>query len=422
MGKVYIGILALAAAILIANCASTRQAAITYEFQNGLWFNGTSFEASNFSVSGGRLVPSKHTDHETQVIDLQNRYVVPPFCEGHNHNIGDTLKSAIDTSNRYLAHGVFYVSIAGSFHTYRNSALPQLNSPTSVDVAFANNGLTGSGGHPRRVREMLLENAGLYPEFTKTSLADAGYFEAATQAELREKWALILNEKPDYVKVMLLYSEEFDKRKDNPEYFGRRGLNPALLPGFIRLAHDENLPVGVHVETDHDMGIALSAGADIIMHTPSYNSAQRLSDKTVSLAANSKASVVTTFIRAKRYALKSPQTYQNILDAQRYNLTKLLNADVNLVVGSDSIRDTSRGETFHLEGLGVIDNATLLNMWTRNCVNAFFPDRKIGKLEYGYEASFLILNENPLEDFEATKDISMFVKDGAILNPQFKPY
>ena len=41
-----------------------------------------------------------------------------------------------------------------------------------------------------------------------------------------------------------------------------------------------------------------------------------------------------------------------------------------------------------------------------------FPKRKIAKLKNGYEASFIAVPENPLENFEAVKNITFRFKQG----------
>jgi imidazolonepropionase-like amidohydrolase len=45
-----------------------------------------------------------------------------------------------------------------------------------------------------------------------------------------------------------------------------------------------------------------------------------------------------------------------------------------------------------------------------------FPQRKIGGLEVGYEANFLVLEGNPIQDFSKVKSIKMRVKRGNLVN------
>ncbi len=404
----------------LAGCVSIAEETYeTYEYQleNGFWYGNGIFEGRTAWVRDGRL----HFDGEgrkaTEIIDLKGGYVVPPYCEGHNHNIGGhaDLEAVEQTSRAYLKDGVFYAMMPGSFAQYRTQIADKINHPNSIDVAFANNGLTGPGGHPRGLRERLMERFGLYPEFTPETLPDNGYFEAADSGQLREKWRLITGEKPDLVKVMLYFSEEYDKRKDNEEYYGKRGLNPALLPELVRLAHTEGLRVAVHVKSEADMIAAIKADADIIAHLPSYDASLRLSDETIELARSSRIALVTTFSLAKRIEQRDPNKHAAILEAQKDNLARLEKAGAWLVVGSDNTRDTSRAEVDHLSSLNVLANADLLRMWTSDCAKLVFPDRKIGRLEHGYEASFLVLEDNPLDDFANTAKIVLRIKDGEVI-------
>ena len=57
----------------------------------------------------------------------------------------------------------------------------------------------------------------------------------------------------------------------------------------------------------------------------------------------------------------------------------------------------------------------LLRALCRHGAETIFPGRKIGRLEDGYEASFLVLNGNPLEDFTRIRDIRLRVKQGHVL-------
>ena len=403
--------------ILLALCAACRPHPPTadYRFENGQWFRGAAFERETAYVVNGRLLFSERTLPSLRTIDLADAYIVPPFCEGHNHNLGGNAEPVEALVTRYLRDGVFYAVMPGSFKLYRELSAQDLNTPSSVDVAFGNNGLTGPGGHPRGLREFLMDRFDSYPEFTKETMADVGYFEANTFAEVTRKYDLIKAEDPAFLKVMLYFSEEYAQRKDDPNYFGQRGLDPALMPALVQLAHNDNLRVAVHVESDFDMLTALQAGADMIMHLPSYDSTTRVSEESIRLALANKAAIVTTFTVANRFRFRDPDLFEAILVAQKANLKRLEQAGVTLVLGSDNVQDTSRGEADHLARLDAVSNLTLLNMWTKNCARMAFPERDIGALEDGYEASFLALAGNPLEDFSQTRDIRFRFKDGQIL-------
>lgn len=400
--------------ILCVGCATTPPTA-EFKFENGSWFNGSTFEERTAYIVDKTLIFSESDRQTAKSVDLEGAFVVPPFCEGHNHNLGGNAESVKPVVHRYLTDGVFYAVMPGSFRFYRDIIEKDLNTPSSLDVAFGNNGLTGSGGHPRGLRESLKDRFGLYPEFSKENLEDVGYFEADTLEEMSRKFNLIQSENPDFIKVMLYFAEEYDSRKDDPSYFGRRGFNPKFMTRLVDLAHEHNQRVAVHVESDFDMKTALEAGADIIMHMPSYDSSVRISDENIQLALRNNVAIVTTLSLANRYKSRDPSAYDAMIEAQRANLERMEKAGVKLVIGSDNVRDTSRGEADHLVALGSVTNLTLLNMWTKNCAQMAFPDRKIGRLESGSEASFLALAGNPLDDFEFTRKILWKVKDGRVL-------
>jgi len=46
---------------------------------------------------------------------------------------------------------------------------------------------------------------------------------------------------------------------------------------------------------------------------------------------------------------------------------------------------------------------------------AVFPERRIGRLQPGYEASLLILEENPLDATEHARTIRLRLKQGHLL-------
>lgn len=88
---------------------------------------------------------------------------------------------------------------------------------------------------------------------------------------------------------------------------------------------------------------------------------------------------------------------------------------MRLAVGSDNVEDTSVLEFEQLATLGVFDKLTLLKMWAETTPRAIFPERQIGLLRDGYEASFVALNGNPLEDLSNVRRIQFRFKQGVLL-------
>jgi len=60
----------------------------------------------------------------------------------------------------------------------------------------------------------------------------------------------------------------------------------------------------------------------------------------------------------------------------------------------------------------------VLKLWTETTPQAIYPARKIGRLAPGFEASFLVLDGDPLVDFTAVSRIQRAVARGRELPRQ----
>ena len=322
---------------------------VNIAFINGKWFNGKTFEAKVlYSVSG--YFSGKKPSHIDTTIDLSSLYIVPPFAEAHNHNIGTGVeerdKKAVE---HYLTDGVFYVKIQGNL-PMSDSAIKRLslNSAEGLDVSFAQGSLTASGGHPSFLVNEVLLRQGYFPGYTKETLKDYRYFTIDNEADLEKKWQAILRLKPDFIKTFLLFSDEYEKRK-NDSTNHRKGLNPALLPAIVKKAHAVGFRVSTHVSNTADFHNAIIAGVDEIAHLPidtipisvddSREAAKRRTVviTTCSLAENTPASILPRSIL--------PQ----VLNMYKESIRRLRQAGVSIVIGSDNpLDDLSNVRKIHL--------------------------------------------------------------------------
>jgi imidazolonepropionase-like amidohydrolase len=104
-----------------------------------------------------------------------------------------------------------------------------------------------------------------------------------------------------------------------------------------------------------------------------------------------------------------------IMDVMRRNINLLKKYNVSIAIGSDNYGGTSYDEISSLYKSKLFSNLDLLKMWTEATVATIFPERKLGFIESGYVANFLVLEENPLDKFENFQKISMLVKEGKII-------
>jgi len=403
-----------AATPLPAKTAAAQQP-LTYKFVNGQWFDGKGFQRKTFYSAGGVLTESKPRKID-EVVDLQNGFVVPPFGDAHNHNIEKEFNLAKQI-RAYLNDGIYYVKIPNNIHQFSALIADKINNPASIDVVFANGGLTSSGGHPVRLYEDILsQNA--YRGVAKGWFDGKAYHLIDSEADLQSKWPSIVADKPGFIKTYLLYSDEYEARRVDQTFYGRRGLDPRLLPLIVERAHKDRLRVTAHIETAADFHNALTAGVDEINHLPGHYlpttqpaARFKISEEDAKLAARRGVIVVTTTMVGKLRE-KDPTRVKLMYEAQVQNLRLLHTSGVRLAVGTDNYALTSLSEAMNLHEMKAFDNLTLLKLWSETTAQAIFPHRKIGYLKKGYEASFIVLGGNPVENFEHVKAIRMRFKQG----------
>jgi imidazolonepropionase-like amidohydrolase len=404
---------------LLLGCAGADQLAPRADrtaYVGAMVWTGEDFRLRDIVVEDKRIIDAP-AQTAARRVELAGDYLVPPFCEAHNHNLGFVHENE-ETIAQYLREGIFYVGILSNLPALTDPVRHTYNTPASVDVVFANGPLTAAGGHPIRIREMFLEQ-GFYPGFTRETLPGQGYFVIDNEADLERLWPAIVALRPDIVKVILISSEQFARRRDDASFFGKKGLDPALVPRIVKKAHGAGLRVFAHIDTAHDFHVAIESGVDVIAHLGGYNEPTRIGAADVRRAAERGVPVITTtaVLERRRERVSAP-AYAALQSAQIENLRLLREAGVTLVVGSDEPRSTSNFEIAYLRGLKVFSNAELLRMWSTDCTAALFPNRRVGRLQADYEASFLVLESDPLADFGATQSIKLRVKEGQVLrNP-----
>lgn len=384
------------------------------ELINGHWFDGKTFVKKKVWVKDGILNFKKPVGFLDTTIDLTGKYVIPPFAEAHNHNLESDykLEERIDS---YLKNGVFYVKLLSSIKKRIAPLMHRYNKPTGLDVSMAHAPLTATDGHPIGVRKRYLERGhfdGLFNSLEE--LESHGYVTIDNKNDLEQKWENILSFSPDFIKINLLYSEEYEERKDYFSYFAQKGLDPKLVPLIVAKAHQSNRRVSAHVETAYDFHVAVEAGVDEIAHLPEISQGNLIAKEDAALAKKKGTVVVTTTSLVKKKEMAP--NYKNLVKNISSNLQVLKEEGVTLAIGSDMYNDTSIGEFEFLYDLEVFSNLELLKMWCENAAITSFPNRKIAYLKEGYEASFLVLDKNPIEDMKLINEaILLRVKQGVLL-------
>ncbi len=403
----------------------------TVAWRNALWFDGSRFVAgTKYSVDGAFV--DRAPGRIDRTVELGERHVVPAYGEAHHHGI-DSAEAIEDKISVFLEAGVFYVknpNVIPELVTAQVRA--RLSRPDSIDVAFSNGGLTSPGGHPVPLHAYLA-SLGVFKGLNPEDMEDRAFHVVANDAELEAKWPRILAARPDFIKTFLLFSEEYEGREPlvrETDGKPNKGLDPKVLAAVVRRAHASGLRVSTHVDTARDFDNAVAAGVDEINHLPQPDqrfspdlSAYVISGEAARLAASKGITVVTTASTTERLSPSLPAGWIGPMRAnQAANLKTLLAAGVKIAIGSDGISGerrfvTARDEVIFLDRHGMMDPLSLLRAWSIDTPRTIFPKRKLGELRAGFEANFLVLAGNPLEDTGNLHRITMRVKQGRVLPP-----
>ena len=421
--------------ILAALSLCSSMEASCVHFVKGRWFNDVSFVQSDFYSDAGTLTHVPCAD--PQDVDLKQGYVVPPYGDAHEHNF-DSVQRVRDQVQLYLRDGIFY---AQGMTDVTSGALAVMkahlvNTPATVDVTYAHGGITGYNGHPKEVYESLPLGF-FYPVTPEqrdqvihgTKRLGEAYWEMETPTELDALWPRILASRPDFIKLYLTNSEDWKPRSSTDPRLGL-GLNPALVPLITAKAHAAGLKVAAHVDTAKDAEIAVRGDVDELGHLPGYGlmatddpARVRLSDELIRLARRRGVLVqATAGIDVDEHS--KPADLRARRASQIDNLSRLKRSRVPILIGSDHYGQDSVHEMDYLQGLGVWSNQELLRMACVTTPHAIFPQRKIGELRTGYEASFLVLNGNPLTDWQQTHAVLDRWKQGEhvdLTSPEQQP-
>lgn len=405
----------------------------SYQFINGQWFDGKSFRRQIFYSVGGVLTRQKPANVD-EVVDLNNGYVVPPFADAHCHHFRN-LRNVAQQVEMYLRDGVFYAKTQANARSEALQITDKVNHPTSVDVSYSHGALTPSYGHGIQIYEGLALynrigefNAEEIKKLRESRLRDNdAYYVIDTAEDLDRKWSRILEGKPDFIKIYLVTSEEFEERKKRTDTIGDKGLDPRLVPLIVNKAHAAGLRVSAHVDTMTDYRIALKAGADEMAHLPGYYidlqddlRKYELTKEDAEETVRRGVWVDIVPVAIEIYNPQDPQLKAQIkerIDAVKvHNLKLLKQFKAKIAFGSDWFGRTPVNDVLYLQKLGVFSNLELLKIWCEDTPRSIFPNRKIGLLKAGYEANFIVLDGNPLVDFEQIKNIRLRFKQGYFID------
>ena len=402
--------------ILLLLVSQTIFAQKNYEFRNGNWYNGADFTTGTWYTTNGKFT-KKAPSKIDSVIDLTNMWVVPPMGDAFSSSLANhpTPESQLKT---YMNDGVFYIQVLGNTKADRAKVEPMANKNTAPDVSFANGEITCTLGEPFLRYEpaaMGLKPMAVQSKMTEVKLSRAGmgdgYWFIDNKDALSANWDKIKALKPGVITIWLLDAEKSGGKEG-------KGLTPDMAKAIVKKAHKADLKVYAHVENISDVRLALKLGIDGLANLPgaTWNgqgstTSFELTNEDLKLLAKKQTVIVPLFAQAQLTGPASAKTQE----FQRNTLKRMFDAGVNVCVGSDDPQRTIRSEVNYWFGLGEIDYKSMLKSLCERTPQAIFPERKVGKIESGYEASFLVLDDNPINNILKLRATKLKVKNGALL-------
>ena len=399
----------------------------TVAYTNGKWFDGNGFASvTRYSVNG--VLTSRRPARVDTSIDLGGGFVTPAFGDAHTHNLDGAFRLD-STVAAYVREGTLYVQVLTNSRTGAEQARSRFNRPCELDVAYANGGISSTLSHPFLAYEP--RAAGIYSDWearaaeirqSRKAERNSYWFIDDTVA-LRAEWPKILAGRPDVLKIFLLDSQESPPPINETGLPRGHGLKPSVVAPFVRLAHAAGIRVAAHVETANDFRIAIDAGVDMFAHLPGYEIAKGVPsslaeiDEETARRAGARGVIFTPTVSLAVLSEETPTPDTLIArrrDIQRRNITLLLRHGARLAIGSDWFGRTAFGEVEALGALGVLSHEQIVRAWMETPA-LILPRRRIGKLEDGYEASFLVFREDPLVSLASLPTISYRVKQGCLI-------
>ena len=398
------GLVAVSSLVSLSNPVFAETCDITLNNAN-VW-NGAGYEKRSLAIKDGKFIAP---DADAAGVDASFLYLTPPFADAHNHRL-DTANPGDPVHAQALAQGIYYA-------LNPNNIRP--NGPTLtgraglVDLQSAGGGLTRPGGHPQPLYEGLAAG-GILGGLTAADLPGKAFHLVATPDEAR---AAVGKVKAGGAEVIKLYLLDHDKPG------GGEGLSAENFIAAVAEAKKLGLFPIVHVESAADVRLAIAAKVHALVHLPYLLGKDRdvadlllTAEDAAALAANGIAVVPTVTLSHTSYDGEALAAIQTV---QRHNLMLLKGAGVRIGLGADRWTLNLHDELAVMRAFAIFDGSGMINMATQNGAQIAFPGRKIGKIEEGYEASFLAWFRPLNRAWAEAREPVVGMRGGALLNDSF---
>lgn len=394
--------------------------------ENGSYFNGKSFVPfGEIAFKDGKIVSiSKNkTNEQGNRIDVKGKYIIPGLIDAHVHIGGSPAYPYVPTDplvnvNSALLCGVttlvdlFYPEDQMDQTRWDAARAPG----TYSSLIMAGPILTAPGGHGTEYG---------VPTRTITSVADATRITGE-----------VINDRVDVIKLAY--------EADTSNYIPSISLD--MVKAIVVVAHKRGKKVFAHIDRAQQAVDCALAGVDVIAHIPSdaLTDAQLKTLKKTGVVIIPTITVLQSMVEGhdakymsdsllwntvnpvymanfSRAAVKAPIPKERLLKYfgsfdYYQNLANCIKYHIPLLAGTDAGNyAVFYGYSLHNEIAQYVkagmSNAAALHTATDN-LSMVLPNINTGEIKPGYNADLVVLNSNPLQDINNTKDIDMVFHKG----------
>lgn len=350
-----------------------------------------------------------------EAIDLEGGWVLPGFIDAHVHLSLDAVIDPYDHADRPAAEtaGVAIANaraqLAAGFTTVRDCGAPAGVTIAVRDVLehrelmgprilASGSPLTVTGGHAQFVADRTVDGPDAFLEAARTELAAGADF------------------------LKLIATGGVLSEGSEP---GNLAVTEAELAAVAEEARRAGVQLAVHAHGDGGIRAALEAGADTVEHN-TY-----ASDRTLDVFEDTDSGYVSTIISTVVQTTKAavdegirPYVTEKAtaaLEAQLETFRAAQERDIPILLGTDAGTPRNPHGTGAREFEQFVENGfdetDALLAGTRVPAAVLGLDGQIGTVEVGKRADLVVLPGDPREDITVTRDPSLVVRDGIVIEP-----
>ncbi len=362
-----------------------------------------------------------------QRIDLHGQYVMPGLINMHVHLAGNGKPQKKQRDNEKLVNLIFatHLGTAAAYQLVSRYAEYELLSGVTTIRTVG-----GLRDIDARVRDEINHGVRIGPRILAANegiTVPGGHMagSVAMAAESIDEAVRMVRQRAgqgvDLIKIMVTGGVMDAKEKGVP---GEMKMDPAMIKAVCDEAHRLGFKVAAHVESSEGVKAALENGVDSIEH------GAVLDDEMIRLFKENGSFLITTLSPALPYALFD-RSVSNASEVEQYNgkvvfdgiiecSKQALANGIPVGLGNDvgcpwvSQYDFWRELVYFHKYVGVSNDFALYTATMRNAQLAGIAD-VTGSIDKGKCAELIVTQENPLENLQALRNVSMVIKDGNVI-------